>query len=140
MAAVASVFLITGRRVAYRARRRMIFIKHEELIVVEGRRLPCIGAVALAAGVGNLLVESISRFLMAGCALFVCRRVEQIVREPLTGPELHHTSMVAMAGNAVLFLQFLMKGYLGLIRGHRYSFGGSNADIGHLMTGDAFLR
>lgn len=140
MAAVASVFLIAGRRVAYRARRRVIFIEHEELIMVEGRGLPCIGAVALAACVGNLFVESISWFLMAGCALFSRRRVKQIVREPLTGAELHHTSMIGVAGNAVLFLQFLMKGYLGLSRDHWHSFGGSNADISHFMTGDTFLR
>jgi hypothetical protein len=82
VAAVAgiSVKLVFG--VARRASRFMIAIEEEKLVMVERRRLPPLGAMALPAAAFHLAMESVDRRLMTGLAAIQCgfrkqRMVEQ---------------------------------------------------------------
>jgi hypothetical protein len=109
-------------------------VESEEPIVVERRRCPAILGVTLAALAEDVSMEAIAWTQVTPGALVPQTLAQQVVRELSDRPKRLHASMVAMAGDAVLLDQILMKGDKFLFAGDRHAFGRDQTDVRRLVT------
>lgn len=102
VAAITGVATVIVAHVAGYAFGSVVAVKHEELVVVEGRRLPLLLAVTLRAIVTDLLMKRVGWRCVASLALSARRRVQQGMVEMPLWPEALHPCVITVAGHTVL--------------------------------------
>lgn len=109
MAAIAGIAAVIAAQMACPAFRIVVTVQDEMGVVIEGCRSPLLLGMALAAISCDLLMERIGGRFVAGLAFFSGVALEQCVIEPAFCPEALHPGMIAVAGEAILLQQLLMK-------------------------------
>ena len=115
----------------------VVTIQFEVFFMSEGCRRPFVIAVTLAAIAGYLLVQVVLGRLVAGLTLLAGICLEQCMIKPAFVTEALHTSMIAMAREAVLFQQLLMEWRAGEWLGERLAKARQFPDLFGLVTGHA---
>ena len=137
VAAIAGIAAVVVANVAGDAFRVVISVQHEIRVVIEGRGQPLILAMALAAIAGDLPMERILGRLMTRLAFLADIARQQGMVEPPFDPVTAHARVIAMAGEAILLHQLLVKRRFGERLLDRHTQGGEFADVGGLMAANA---
>ncbi|MEN9677798.1 MAG: hypothetical protein RIS76_3694 [Verrucomicrobiota bacterium] len=145
VAAVAGVAAVVVADMARGAGNTMISVEDEESVVRERRWFPALGRVALGAVRGGSFMHPVVGRGVAGGAIPASSGFQERMRKGrLTDGRQSWCGMFAVAGQAILGRQRLMKGGFGdCLNGglqREFARGGSEADRGHRVTVDAAFR
>lgn len=114
VAAVAGVAAVVVADMARGAGNAMISVEHEESVVLERRRFPSLGRVALGAvRRGSFMHPVVGRGVASGAVPASSGLQERMREGRLTDGRQSRCVVVVVAGQAILGRQRLMKGGLG---------------------------
>lgn len=109
VATVAGIAAVVVADMACHAFYVVIAIQSEILVVIECHRHPLLLGMALAAIALDLLMQCVGRRLVAGLTFRASIGLQQRMVKSTFDTESLHACMVAMAGEALLFQEFLME-------------------------------
>ena len=116
----------------------VVAIEQEEPVVIEGRRLPARGGVALRAGSGQLRMKAVRRRHVAGRTVPARRWTQQGMREL----NCDWSPVVAVTGTTILLTEFLVERRIDppLVQAfERCPACGPNADVRHGVASNASI-
>jgi hypothetical protein len=138
VAAITRGAAVVVARVASDTTRGVVLVQHKVFVVIKTGRCPLVLAMALQAVAGDLLVQGIGGYPVAGLACLTGTWLEQVMLKLALPGKALHPRVIAMASYAVLAEQLLVKcrfDWLG-------QFGTQtcpNADVNGLVATGAFF-
>jgi hypothetical protein len=115
--------------------RIMVTIEAKIIIMIKGRRLPGIDAMALATVAFDLPMQIVIGVTMTTIALFTYIHFNQLMGETADWSKRHHTIVITVTCHTLLFREILMKSHTLFLAANRQSFGRLDTDLRHFMAG-----